>query len=239
MNTTATRPGSEKQIAAMFDRIAPRYDLLNKLLSARQDIRWRNQLVRWLSASARGRFLDVATGTGDVIAAVIKAGRQYSEYWGVDISPEMLRFAEPKLARIEHSSQVAFREMSAEKLDFPDQNFEALTISFGLRNVVHPDIALKEFARVLKPGSQLMILEFFTPGQDLLSRIFGFYFHKVLPKIGGLISDREAYRYLPNSVGGFYTLPQLQTQLKLSGFKPGRIRKYLFGWCVLVEAIRE
>jgi demethylmenaquinone methyltransferase/2-methoxy-6-polyprenyl-1,4-benzoquinol methylase len=239
MNTTTTRPGSEKQIAAMFNRIAPRYDLLNKLLSARQDIRWRNQLVRWLSPTAKGRFLDVATGTGDVIAAVIKAGLNYSEYWGVDISSEMLKFAEPKLARAKTSTQVGFREMSAEKLEFPDQHFEALTISFGLRNVVRPDVALNEFARVLKSGSQLMILEFFTPGEDLLSRFFGFYFHKVLPKIGGLISDREAYRYLPNSVGGFYTLPQLQSQLKSSGFRPGRVRKYLFGWCVLVEAIRE
>jgi demethylmenaquinone methyltransferase/2-methoxy-6-polyprenyl-1,4-benzoquinol methylase len=232
-------PESEQQIAAMFDRIAPRYDLLNKVLSGRQDVRWRKFLVEWLRPAAGGRLLDVATGTGDVIAAIIQAGRDFAEYWGVDISKEMLRCAGPKLAAIGQGKSLHFEQMSAESLKFPDAHFSATTISFGLRNVVNREAAIREFARVLRPDGQLLILEFFTPPQGLLSRLFSFYFYRILPTIGGLLSDRTAYKYLPNSVAGFYSFGELLAVLDRNGFQVGRTKKFLFGWCCLIEAVRK
>lgn len=243
-------PQSEEQIATMFDRIAPRYDLLNRLLSARQDQRWRLQLVGKIPPQSRGRHLDVATGTGDVIDAMKTAHPEYDVLVGVDISPKMLEIARTKItenpskgvAPESFSAQgphVEWRLMSAEKLQFNDQNFDSLSIAFGLRNVVNKLEAIKEFCRVLRPGGLLLVLEFFPPRTGLMSWLFQFYFHKVLPLVGGLLSDRKAYKYLPESVGSFYRIETFQEVLETSGFHLVEIKNYLFGSCRLVIAQKK
>jgi demethylmenaquinone methyltransferase/2-methoxy-6-polyprenyl-1,4-benzoquinol methylase len=228
------RPESAQAIAAMFDRVAPKYDFLNRLLSAQQDQRWRRRMVQRLPLSPGGVLLDVATGTGDVLIAAAKAHPEYKTFVGVDISPGMLSLAGPKAKAAGLNAE--FRVMSATELAFSDASVDAVTISFGLRNVVDKDKALAEFKRVLKPGGKLLILEFFTPKTGLLGRLFQFYFHAVLPRIGALFSDRDAYTYLPRSVGSFWSREELRTKLYREGFIIEDEDSFLFGGCRLVGA---
>lgn len=225
----------EAKIAHMFDRIAFRYDLLNSLLSFRQDKRWRKILISWLSHEKGTGLLDVACGTGDVLLAAYQDAPQFLCYTGVDISQGMLDIAKEK-AEQRFQNHVAFAKMSAEQLDFKNQNFAALSIAFGLRNVIDKPKALKEFFRVLKPQGSLFILEFFPVKNGILNACFQLYFHKILPFIGGLLSDKEAYSYLPKSVDGFYSFKELQTLLEELGFVVERKRRFLFGSCGLVQA---
>ena len=232
------RPESEAKIAAMFDRVAPRYDLLNRLLSARQDQRWRRQLTAMVPFRPGGRYLDVATGTGDVLLSVARARTEYQEHLGVDISAEMLALAQKKAKTSGLKPTPQFRQMSAERLLLPDGAFDCLSISFGLRNVVRRDQAIKEFYRVLGPGGVLLILEFFLPRKGLMAWFFQLYFHRILPFIGGLLSDREAYRYLPESVGSFYTPEAMREALYQQGFTVTSSYSYLFGACRLIQATK-
>lgn len=221
----------ETTIADMFDRIAGRYDTLNALLSLRQDARWRNVLVSWLPKRQNGSVLDVACGTGDILTTITRRRPDYRSLVGVDISENMLTLARKKLG-----DSAKLQKMSAEELSLPEESFDAVSIGFGLRNVVNKEKALSEFFRVLKPGGVLLILEFFPMDSGILNRLFQFYFQQILPLIGGLLSDRMAYRYLPRSVGTFYTPLALAGRLRTTGFQMGRQRSFLFGSCRLVEA---
>ena len=166
------KPESELKVAGMFDRVAPRYDLLNLLLSCGQDRRWRKQLLK-SSLGPEGVLLDVATGTGDVLINAAKTQPSWQKLVGVDISAKMLDLAGKKAAAAGVSRKVSFHQMSAMDLDLPDNFCHAVTIAFGLRNVVEKEKALAEFSRVLKPGGQLFILEFFEPDNSLLQRLSG------------------------------------------------------------------
>lgn len=232
------RPESEAKIAGMFDRIAPRYDFLNRLLSARQDQRWRRQLVRHVPFRPGGTYVDVATGTGDVLQAVALGHDEYGDYVGVDISGQMLKYAEKKCAPLVKSGRARFSKMSAEKLEMPDASVDTLSISFGLRNVVRKDVAISEFGRVLKVGGVLLILEFFIPKNGIPGFLFQSYFHYILPAIGGLFSDRSAYQYLPESVGSFYTPDELRQKLYDRGFVVDHVKNFLFGACRLIRATK-
>lgn len=225
---------NEAVIAEMFDRIAPRYDFLNRLLSFRQDQRWRKELVRVLPTVSNGSLLDVATGTGDVLLQIACSSKQFSKLHGVDISSKMLNIAQQKAKK--KGINVNFELMSAEDLKFLDQSFEAVTISFGLRNVVDKKKGLEEFYRVLKPEGRLVILEFFSPKSNFFAPLYSFYFKQILPKIGAILSDRSAYSYLPASVDAFYSSDELRTILISCGFKKVSLKKFLFGNCLLICA---
>lgn len=233
-----SRPTDEGQIAAMFDRVAPRYDFLNALLSLKQDRRWRGILVALIPFKPAGSLLDVATGTGDVVFAAMTQRKEYAGFTGVDISEKMLALAGLKSHEQKLANMVQFRQMSAEKLELPDGSFDCVTISFGLRNVVDKEAALKEFSRVLKPKGTLLIMEFFTPRSSVMAKIFDFYFRNILPVIGGLFSDREAYTYLPRSVSGFYSPDQLRGALYRAGFLVNQEVSFLFGACKIIQARR-
>lgn len=232
------RPASEVQIADMFNRIAPRYDFLNSLLSLGQDRRWRNRLVSLVPYKPAGALLDVATGTGDVLFAALMKRREYTTFTGIDISQEMLSLADQKAVDKKVTSIVKFTRMSAEKIELPDSSQDCVTISFGLRNVVNKDKALVEFARLLKPRGTLLIMEFFTPKSSMMARLFDFYFHRILPVIGGLFSDRAAYTYLPKSVNAFHTPDELRGALYRAGFVVNQEISYLFGGCKIIQARR-
>jgi demethylmenaquinone methyltransferase/2-methoxy-6-polyprenyl-1,4-benzoquinol methylase len=229
-------PASEATIAEMFNRIANRYDFLNALLSARQDRRWRKALLRCIPYRPEGTLLDVATGTGDVLLQAARAHTEYSDFIGVDIADNMLALARNKQEQHPHKQRMRFANMSAERLDLLEDSVDCLTISFGLRNVVNRDAALREFSRVLRNSGSLLILEFFTPPGTMWSRFFQFYFHNILPLIGGLFSDRSAYTYLPQSVGSFYSISELGDKLREVGYRDIRMTKFLFGSCYLVQA---
>ena len=228
---SAEHTATEQQIETMFDRIAPRYDFLNRLLSARQDQRWRRQMMRRVPYRPAGTFVDVATGTGDVLLAATKRRREYETFVGIDISKEMLAKARTKLP-----ANTTLYQRSAESLELPDATADCLTISFGLRNVIDRARALREFHRTLKMGGRLMILEFFLPERGIGAWLFQLYFHHILPAIGGVFSDRKAYQYLPQSVSTFYSAAALREELYNVGFRVEEEKRFLFGACRLFVA---
>ena len=229
---------SEPMVAAMFDRISDRYDFLNRLLSVRQDLRWRKVLVSMIPTRKGGTYLDMATGTGDVLLAATKSHPEYAKFIGCDISKGMLDVAHKKAVAMGLSERMAWEVMSAETIALESQSVDCASISFGLRNVVNKEKSLTEFARVVKPGGLFLILEFFTPTSGIMSRVFQYYFHHVLPKIGRLFSEKEAYAYLPKSVASFYSPTDLRASLQSKGFTVEKEINFLFGACRLVKSRR-
>jgi demethylmenaquinone methyltransferase/2-methoxy-6-polyprenyl-1,4-benzoquinol methylase len=232
------RPESETKVASMFDTIAKRYDFLNSLLSARQDRRWRKQLLKQVPKVSNGTFLDVATGTGDVILGAAIKRPEYSQFIGVDISENMLKLADQKAEARKLNQTIDFKQMSAERIELPDNSVDCLSISFGLRNVINKENALAEFYRVLKPGGTLLILEFFLPQTGALSSFFQFYFHQVLPRIGGFFSSSDAYNYLPKSVASFYSSTELEKALAEHKLPLAQVTSWMFGSCRLVRSTK-
>lgn len=200
----------------MFSEIAPRYDLLNRLLSFGADLRWRRRAVELALERHPGRILDLATGTGD-LALLLKRQASKAEVVGADFAPPMLELARKK-AR-ERGLEVRFLEADALALPFPDGHFEAITIAFGFRNFADYERALKELYRVLAPGGRLVILEFPPPPTGAFGLVYRLYFQRVLPFLGGLISGSfGAYRYLPESVEAFPPPEALKALMEEAGF---------------------
>ncbi len=230
----------EKLIGEMFNRIAPRYDFLNRLLSMGQDIRWRKDLIAEIPTIPNGVLLDVATGTGDVLLSALKSHSEYSSFIGTDISQEMLNLAAIKSRKSAKNYATHFQIMSGEKLTFPSQSIHTLTIAFGLRNIIDKEKAISEFYRVLSNSNgTLLILEFFDPKPSFKKMFFTFYTNYILPKIGALFSDRAAYQYLPKSVKNFYMLDELIQKLNNLGFSAQVKKKYLGGYCSLIKATKN
>jgi demethylmenaquinone methyltransferase/2-methoxy-6-polyprenyl-1,4-benzoquinol methylase len=183
---------AEPQVEAMFDRIASVYDLMNSVMTAGMHQRWRERAVDLANAPAKA--LDVATGTGDLAIALRDRG---AEVVGVDFAEKMLEIARKKAPDIE------FRAGNALALDFQDNAFDAATVGFGARNFDDLDRGLSEMARVVKPGGRVVVLEITTPQRPPLSFFFRLWFDSVVPLIGRLAGDPDAYEYLPNSVKRF------------------------------------
>jgi demethylmenaquinone methyltransferase / 2-methoxy-6-polyprenyl-1,4-benzoquinol methylase len=189
----------------MFDRIVPRYDLMNRLMTGGRDVRWRRLAVREALRGrdpAKMRILDVASGTGDLALALRDAGA--ADVVGLDFSQAMLDEAIRKETAAARDRRIAWVEGDAMSLPFPDASFDAVTVAFGLRNMPSYPAALHEMARVLRPAGTLVCLET-TPLQlPVLRAIFAWYFARVVPIAGGLLSgDRDAYQYLPASAAAF------------------------------------
>ena len=194
---------SEARIQQMFGAIAARYDFLNHFLSLGTDRYWRWRTVRRVRPAAEGPILDVCTGTGDLAFAFAKASPQGVNVIGADFCREMLDVAETKRKRRPRiADRVTFVEADAQRLPFDDGRFQIVSVAFGLRNVCNPDAALAEFARVLRPGGRLAVLEFSMPTVQPLKGLYGWYFRSVLPRVGRTLSNdpSRAYEYLPESV---------------------------------------
>ncbi len=188
----------------MFDRIAPRYDCLNRLLSLRRDVAWRKCMAQQLPAGGALCLLDLATGTGDVLLSLCAREPRVTTAVGLDISGGMLARARVKVARARPAAACALVRGDATRLGLRDASFDAVTIAFGIRNVTNVDVALREMRRVLRPGGRALVLEFSLPAHALVRGAYLLYFRHVLPRIGGLISgDFQAYRYLNETVETF------------------------------------
>jgi demethylmenaquinone methyltransferase/2-methoxy-6-polyprenyl-1,4-benzoquinol methylase len=199
MKTYFLHPDSVREL---FNSVAPRYDLLNRLLSLRRDVYWRKRAVREIKES-EGTILDVATGTGDVAIEIIRQGKG-RRVVGLDFSEPMLRKAYEKLLRKRLLSTIDVGLGDALSLPFQDNTFHASVIAFGLRNILKKEQALSEIVRVTKKGGKVVILEFTFPERGLMKKLYPSYFMNILPWVGGLISgDRGAYAYLPRSVFHF------------------------------------
>jgi demethylmenaquinone methyltransferase / 2-methoxy-6-polyprenyl-1,4-benzoquinol methylase len=208
-------------VREMFDRIVPRYDLINRLMTGGQDVRWRTLAVRAAKTCAPARAIDVATGTADLAIALARGG--IGEVAALDFSAGMLSAASPKVAP--HPA-VALVRGDGMRLPFPDASFDALTISFGLRNMPDYQGAVAEFARVVRPGGRIVILEMTPLPPGLKARLFSAYFTRVVPTIGGWLSgDGGAYRYLPQSVANFPDTGALTRMLVRAGCQRVTVRR--------------
>ena len=202
----------------MFDEIAPRYDLLNHLLSFGVDFRWRRVAARAALARGARRILDVATGTGD-LAILLKRLCPEVEVVGLDFAPRMLQRAGEKAERA--GVRIELVEGDALAMPFSDGSFDALTVAFGFRNFADYEAGLREFFRVLAPGGRAVILEFPPPPRRAFGRLARFYYHRVLPAVGGWISGSPgAYRYLPESVERFPEPEAMAAMMARAGFSP-------------------
>lgn len=228
-------PGKGEQVAAMFDRIAPRYDFLNRVLSLGIDVYWRKRAVRLLSrglAAAHGRtdglrLLDVATGTADLALEATRL--RPAEVVGVDPSEGMLALGREKIAAAGLAETVRLAVGASEALPFEDDAFDGALVAFGVRNFEDRRAGLREIARVLKPGSPLVVLEFSQP-RGPIAPLFSFYFRQVLPRIGALVSgDAGAYTYLHDSVQVFPDGHAFLAELAASGFDPRGQERLTFG----------
>jgi demethylmenaquinone methyltransferase / 2-methoxy-6-polyprenyl-1,4-benzoquinol methylase len=222
---------SEKgeKIQQMFGTIAPRYDLLNRMLSFGIDRRWRRKAVRLLKYREGSRILDVATGTGDVALEIARTTPPSVKITGADFCKEMVDLGQIKTAQSPYAGRINFTVAPCEDLPFPDETFDSITIAFGIRNVVDRKLGLAEMWRVLRPGGRMIILEFSTPRSQLFRQIYYFYFRRLLPVIGGLISKYNAYKYLPDSVLEFPSHEEFAAMIEDAGFHSVHIRELTFG----------
>lgn len=217
------------RIAGMFDAIAPRYDLLNHLLSAGLDRRWRNRAVAALALADGSRVLDLCTGTGDLALATVNRVPGASVV-GVDFAGEMLRLALVKVRAASMGTRVTLVRGDAARIPLTSGSCDGATIAFGIRNVAEPERALREIARVLRPGAPLAILEFGQPRIPGLRTAYSWYFRYMLPLVGRLISKHQsAYSYLPASVGTFPPAAEFARTLAATGFSHVRAVPLTFG----------
>lgn len=233
-----TEAEASHSVREMFGQIAPRYDLLNHLLSMQLDRVWRARVARRLRpilSSPDARVLDVCCGTGDLALALARAGA--ARITGADFAHPMLLRARQKIAElpeVANSTRLRVLEADALRLPVADGAFDAVTTAFGFRNLVNYEAGLREFLRVLRPGGMLAVLEFTEPPDGLVGGVYRWYFRKVLPRIGGAISgDAAAYRYLPASVSRFFRPSELTDSMRTAGFTNVEYRVWTFGTVAL------
>ena len=230
--TTLNEQGepSRKQVWKMFDRIAHRYDLLNRLLSGGQDVVWRKKVSRYLSDRPQQRVLDLATGTGDLLISMARNNARVASGTGIDMAEKMLDVGREKLARLNLDDRLELRVGDATRIPYEANAFDAVTISFGIRNVIDVPAGLGEMHRVLNPGGRAIVLEFSLPANRLIRSSYLFYFRNILPKIGGLISgDSYAYGYLNKTVETFPYGDEFCQLMRDQGFINVAMKPLTFG----------
>lgn len=195
---------SRHEVWKMFDQISPTYDRVNRVMTFGMDQRWRRQLCSFLPECEGMRILDCATGTGDQATALLEKNPEISAIVGIDLSSAMIEIAKQKIGKKPYVDKVNFQIASALEIPFPDNEFECVTISFGIRNVTDMMATFKEFRRVLKPNGRVLILEGTVPDKKWLRSLHLFYLRYCLPHIGGAISNNtDAYRYLNKTIETF------------------------------------
>jgi demethylmenaquinone methyltransferase/2-methoxy-6-polyprenyl-1,4-benzoquinol methylase len=231
---------SEQRIRQMFGEISPRYDFLNHFLSGGTDWYWRWRTVRAAAPRGQAPILDVCTGTGDLALAYWKKGCGAIPVVGADFTGEMLVIADKKAAKPQAEGRVkgvplVFLQADTQRLPFADEQFQIVSVAFGLRNVTDTAKGLAEMIRVCRPGGRVVVLEFSLPGNRLLRGLYTWYFRNVLPKIGQLLArnSHEAYSYLPASVGEFPYGEKLASLMKDCGLSTVNFMPLTFGIATL------
>ena len=223
-------------VRSMFGRIAGRYDLANRLLSGGTDVWWRWRLRRAVARTRPQAVLDLATGSGDVAFALARGLPEAVRITGMDFCQPMLDEAVQKKARSPRYAKIEFLQGDAMALPLPDAAFDALTISFGQRNVADRHKALTEMHRVLRPGGTLFVLEFSQPYR-WFAPLYYFYLRRILPRFAALVTgDKGAYDYLGGSISQFPARPAMSAEILRAGFAEVRARPMTFGIVALHEA---
>ena len=218
----------KQYVRRLFDSIAYRYDLLNHLLSGGIDLYWRRAAIGLLESSAPKRILDVATGTADFAIASLRLNPE--EVIGVDISTSMLDLGRQKIEARNAAAVIQLQRGDAEQLEFPENRFDAAIVAFGARNFENLDAGLKEMHRVIRKRGKIVVLEFSKPRLFPFKQIYFLYFRKILPLVGSAISkDREAYKYLPDTVMSFPEGEAFAGILREAGFSSVFQRRLTFG----------
>jgi len=226
-------------VSQMFARIAPHYDLMNRLMTGGRDHAWRQQVARLAALPSGGCVLDVATGTGDI---VVSLARQYpdAQVVGADFSFEMMQTGRPKFAAAGLDGCITLAAGDALRLPFADGSFDAVTTGFALRNVTDIPRIFAEMYRVVKSGGRVVCLEISRPTLPLFRSLFDFYFYRVVPWVGGLISGyREAYTYLPHSLTDFLTPEEVKAVMEEIGWRQVRYRRLTMGTVAIHVGVRE
>ena len=239
MKKTLNHNKERATIEQMFDKIAWRYDFLNHFLSLGIDKRWRIRAVNELRGLPLNHVLDVATGTADLSLTIQKRLNPKS-ITGIDISEGMLAIGRRKIEKKGLKQQIDLKYGDSEALPFDGQTFDAVTVAFGVRNFEHLEKGLCEICRVLKIGGKVVILEFSVPQNRFFRGFFNFYFFRVLPFLGRLLSkDSQAYNYLPDSVQSFPHGAEFKKIMEKCGFSEIRIKPLTFGIVYIYTGIRQ
>lgn len=226
-------------IRKLFDSIAPRYDLLNHLLSLRRDLYWRKMAVQELKGF-EGWILDIATGTGDVAIEIVHQNGLHRKVIGLDFSSPMIKGAHRKILKKDLSQTIALSLGDALFLPFRENTFSASIIAFGLRNILNKEQSLSEMIRVVKEGGKVIVLEFTFPRKGWMKKLYPLYFERILPRVGGFISgDRYAYAYLPESVSHFRYPENYEEMMRRSGLENVSSRRLTFGIASIIAGTKK
>jgi demethylmenaquinone methyltransferase/2-methoxy-6-polyprenyl-1,4-benzoquinol methylase len=231
--------GSSKRerVEDMFDRIAPKYDLLNKVLSMGVDKGWRKKMVAELKKLQPDTLLDIATGTADVAIACMKL--KPSTITGIDISALMLAEGQIKIEALGYANQITLQQADSEDLPFADNTFDAITVAFGVRNFQNLEKGLSEIKRVLKPNGKLVVLEFSKPKSRFIRLFYNLYMKVITPNIGKLFSkNKSAYSYLDASIKKFPEGNEFKSILDSIGYFQSSYKPLSFGICSIYCAIK-
>ena len=209
-------------VQSMFTKIAHRYDLMNRLMTGGQDIRWRKEVIQLARLSPNASLLDLGTGTGDLAREALTQVPQ-ARVTAADFTLEMMLVGK-------QNGDLNFSSADALNLPFKDRTFDAIVSGFLMRNVTDVQQALKEQHRTLKPGGRIVVLDTTRPKQNLLTPFIKFHMHVIIPTVGGLLSGmRDAYEYLPDTTEGFLTAEELSVRMVSVGFRKVNFKRLMFG----------
>ncbi|MEA1980484.1 MAG: bifunctional demethylmenaquinone methyltransferase/2-methoxy-6-polyprenyl-1,4-benzoquinol methylase UbiE [candidate division Zixibacteria bacterium] len=229
MNKKKNSPNREK-VWEMFNKISSRYDLLNRMLSFGQDIRWRKKVSSYISKDKKQHLLDLATGTGDLMLTIVKDNKSVIQAVGLDMADKMLLIGQKKISDSGLDNKIQMVRGNVENIPFESESYDIVTIAFGIRNVVDLQKSLNEIFRVTKNNGQVLILEFSLPSNKFIRKSYLFYFRYILPLIGSVISgDSYAYRYLNETVETFPYGEQFCELMKEVGFNKVKLVPLTFG----------
>lgn len=221
---------TQPSIPEMFNAISPSYDKVNGILSFGLDKIWRNALIKWLPWKNNLQLLDLATGTCDQLLALLKKTKNISYALGIDLAKEMLEIGQKKVDLSPFREIIELQIADAESIPVENECFDCVTIAFGIRNVQSKNKCLKEIFRVLSPGGRVLILEFSLPKNVLLRPFYLFYLRTLLPFVGGLFSkNKQAYRYLNQSIEQFPSTEDFCTIMRKNGFENIYAQPLTFG----------
>ncbi|MGH7887447.1 MAG: ubiquinone/menaquinone biosynthesis methyltransferase [Candidatus Binatia bacterium] len=229
MMSAADHP-RDQAVQSMFDRIAGRYDLLNRVISFRLDTRWRDRAIRTLVTAENPLIVDLGTGTGDLAFNAAKIAGAEARIVGLDFSMQMIRLAQHKRSRARHGASTTFVQASALQAPMKGGIFDGAMTAFVLRNVSDLPRFFAEAYRLLKPGGRFVSLDMFPPSSRWFSSLYAIYFYRLMPFIGGLLSnDLKAYQYLSDSVRQFHPPETLARMIAQAGFVDVKIQKFMHG----------
>jgi len=218
----------------MFARIAPRYDLMNRLMTGGQDRQWRKLLVKKIQLPPQGKLLDIATGTGDIAFEALQQRADLTHVVGADFTLPMMTVGQRRFPNLSQRHRLSWSGADTLHLPFPDNHFDAVVSGFLMRNVINVPLAIVDQVRVCKPGGRVAILEIPRPAETLFGQMFRLYFHQVVPRLGGFISGQaDAYTYLPQSADVFLRPDELKLEMERAGLHEVNYTMLMFGTVAL------